>query len=114
MPTQSLLKTAVVASFLLPSVMVSPQSALAAQQDFTVHNQTGATLVGLWVSDSGRDVWGRNLLSRPLPSSGSTFVWFDENTTSCLFDIKATFSDSSSTEDYQIDLCSVSDYTIYE
>jgi len=110
----SVLRNAIaIASLTIPMAGVVPQTALAAQQDFRVYNQTGRTMVGLWVSDSGKSVWGKNVLSRTLPSGYHTTVFFPNGASSCLFDISAKFNDGSTAEDYQVNLCAVENYTFY-
>jgi hypothetical protein len=111
---QTLRNTIAIASLALPMTMSLVQPALAALQDFTVHNQTGRTMIGLWVSNSGSNRWGDNVLDRTLPDNYRTRIVFPNGASHCMFDLAAKFSDGSSAQDYQVNLCRVSQYTFYE
>jgi hypothetical protein len=109
----ALRKAVAIASLTIPMVGALPETTMAARQDFRVHNQTGRTMVGLWVSDSDNGYWGDNILNRMLPSGYYTTVFFPNGSSSCWFDIAAEFSDGSTAKDYGINLCRVANYTFY-
>lgn len=90
-----------------------PETASAAWQNFRVHNRTGRTMVRLWVSESDSTRWGDNVLSRTLPNGYNTMVVFPYGSSDCLFDIAARFNDGSTSENYDVNLCRVADYTFY-
>lgn len=106
-------KTVAIAGLTISMIGALPETIMAAQQDFRVHNQTGRTMVGLWVSETESGYWGNNVLSRTLPSGYNTIIYFPHGASSCWFDIAAKFNDGSTAEDYEVNLCRVANYTFY-
>lgn len=109
----TLRKTAAAVGLAAAMIGASAEAISAAQQNFRVYNETGRTMVGLWVSEADSDYWGNNILSRALPDDYNTAVVFPNGSSDCLFDIAAKFSDGSTAEDYGVNLCQVAYYTFY-
>lgn len=101
-------------AFSLPAVLLSANSALADQRDFTVHNYTSQDIYYLYVSSSDSGAWGEDVLGENtvLSSGDSVFVYFDNSSSSCFYDVKAIAEDGSEVEDYQVNLCEITDYYI--
>ena len=104
------LMTAVVLS--LPIAAFNVGSALADQRDFTVVNSTSVPIRHLYVSPTGENSWGDDILGKDVLTSGdSTLVYFTDNANICSYDIKAVFDNNDSTEGYKINLCETTTYT---
>jgi hypothetical protein len=84
-----------------------------AQQNFTVVNNTGHTVVTLNVSASNTDSWGPDILGRDTLGNGeSAQITFPRNTSQCNWDIKATYDDGTNTDMRNVDLCTVATVTL--
>jgi len=81
-------------------------AAYAAQQDFTVTNHTGHTIVTLNVSPHGDDHWGPDILGRDVLNDGEqAAVTFDRDEEQCSWDIKVTYDDGTNNDLRGVDLC---------
>jgi hypothetical protein len=87
--------------------------ALAADQDFTVHNHTGRTMKALFVSETSKDDWGSDLLGdgSTVADGSDVDIKFDRNETECQWDVRAEFEDGSYGEVRDVDFCTVTDVT---
>ena len=84
-----------------------------AQQNFSVVNNTGHTVVTLNVSPTNQDSWGPDILGRDvLPNGQSAQITFPRNTSQCSWDIKATYDDGTNTDMRNVDLCTVATVTL--
>jgi hypothetical protein len=107
------LNSLVASVLLLPALAVTAQKANAHPLDFTFKNSTNYPVYELYVSSNNTDSWEEDVLAEDiLPANHSTRINFSGDPGSCLFDIKAVFKDGSSMEDYEIDLCTVSNVTL--
>ena len=81
-------------------------AAFAAQQDFTITNHTGHTIVTLNVSPNNDDHWGPDILGRDVLNNGEqTEITFDRNEDQCSWDIKVTYDDGTNNDLRAVDLC---------
>jgi hypothetical protein len=84
-----------------------------AQQNFSVVNNTGHTVVTLNVSATNTDSWGPDILGRDTLANGeSAQITFPRTTTQCNWDIKATYDDGTNTDMRNVDLCTVATVTL--
>ena len=75
-------------------------------QNFTINNQTGHTVVTLNVSPSNEDEWGPDILGRDVLASGeSAQVTFPRAESQCEWDIRATYDDGDTTDARGVNLC---------
>ena len=82
--------SALVLALLLLTGGVGNNTAHAADwQELKVINLTGATIKGLYVSQSGYDKWGSNLLSSDLKHRTSTTIRYNANYS--YYDMKVVF-----------------------
>jgi len=85
-------------------------AAFAAQQDFTVTNHTGHTIVTLNVSPHTDDHWGPDILGQDTLANGEQAeVSFDRNEDQCSWDIKVTYDDGTNNDLRGVDLCETSE-----
>ena len=84
-----------------------------AQQNFSVVNNTGHTVVTLNVSPNNQDNWGPDILGRDTLANGETAqITFPRNTSECNWDIKATYDDGTNTDMRNVNLCEVATVTL--
>jgi hypothetical protein len=84
-----------------------------AQQNFTITNNTGHTVVTLNVSPSNENSWGPDILGRDTLANGeSAQITFPRGETQCNFDIKATYDDGGTTDARNVNLCQVATVTL--
>jgi hypothetical protein len=84
-----------------------------AQQNFTIQNNTGHTVVTLNVSASNENSWGPDILGRDTLANGeSAAITFPHGETQCNFDIKATYDDGGTTDARGVNLCQVATVTL--
>lgn len=89
---------------------VSP--AIATDQNFTLHNHTERTMKSLYVSPSGADDWGEDILGQDILDDHTDLdVKFDRGATQCEWDVRAEFSDGTSEQVEGVNFCAVSDVT---
>lgn len=101
-------------TYSIPILLLGANSALADRRDFTVHNNSRLTIQYLYVSDSGSNTWGSDVLGADtvLESGESTLVYFTDNSSNCFYDIKAVAENGAELDDRQVNLCGISDYYI--
>ena len=102
-------------------VMAVALPASADQRDFSFINSSGYVVDQLYVAPSASSDWDADILGTDILPAGATanitFGRYNEGT--CKYDIKTVFSDESSLEAYEFDLCSLtkvelgSDNTFY-
>ena len=79
-----------------------------AQQNFTINNNTGHTVMTLNVSPSNEDQWGPDILGSEVLANGqSAQVSFERGEEQCLWDIRATYDDGDTTDVRGVNLCEV-------
>src|SRR5690606_38708621 len=97
---------------LLGALTIAPE-ALAAQQDFTVINQTGFVVVTLNVSRSSETRWGPDILGQEVLANGEEAqVTFDMGENDCLWDIRVTYDDGDTGDWRATNLCETSTITL--
>jgi hypothetical protein len=84
-----------------------------AQQNFTVVNNSGHTVMTLNVSPSNEDAWGPDILGAAvLPNGDSAQVTFERGQAQCLWDIRVTYDDGDSGDMRGVNLCEVATVTL--
>ena len=85
----------------------------AGQQNFTLVNNTGHTVVTLNVSASNQNSWGEDILGRDTLANGeSASITFPHGETECNFDIRATYDDGDTTDARGVNLCTTATVTL--
>lgn len=96
-------------SFVLLGALVASAlatAALAAQQDFTIVNDTGQAILTLNVSPSDEAEWGPDILGVDILAAGErAAVSFDNAEERCEWDIRVTYEDGDTGAWGGIDLC---------
>jgi hypothetical protein len=84
-----------------------------AQQNFTVVNNSGHTVMTLNVSPSNEDSWGPDILGADTVANGQTAeVTFERGQSQCLWDIRVTYDDGDSNDMRGVNLCEVATVTL--
>lgn len=111
---QNLLRNIMVFTALsLPMASLNAQSALADQRDFIVDNNNDLSIVRLHVSSANTRSWGPDRLGVSiLPSGESHDVNFTNNSSQCIYDIRAIYEDGSS-DTGRYNLCETSSVEFY-
>ena len=82
-------------------------------QNFTLVNHSGHTLVTLNVSASNDNQWGPDILGRDTLANGeSADITFPRGEQQCNWDIRATYDDNDTTDQRGVNLCETTTVTI--
>ncbi|WP_166039232.1 hypothetical protein [Sphingosinicella sp. YJ22] len=85
----------------------------AAQQDFSVVNNTGHVVMTLNVSPSNENEWGPDILGTDTLANGETAeVTFQRGSDQCLWDIRVTYDDGDTGDMRGVNLCEVATVTL--
>ena len=101
----------------LPIVALNVHSASAEERVFNVHNESSMDIEYLFVSNSGDEKWGKDVLGDNVVMErgemGTITVTTDSD--ACLYDIKAVAADGkTSAELYQVNLCENQEVTFFD
>lgn len=109
-------KFVILVSLCLPIISLNVQSVLAADvRDFNLHNNADVDITEVFVSESGENTWGADILDIDTLAAGkSADVSFENGSDNCLYDLRAVAEDGRELNARQINFCEVSDYTINE
>lgn len=92
----------------LPKVLTLAQN-VTTQNKFTVNNDSNIDIRYLYISDYRQKDWGPNLLGqRTLGDGDQMTLYFQPNTRSCNYDIRAVFENSRSVVKRNVNLCQTS------
>ena len=87
------------------------QSADGQNRRVRIHNQTGWTLTALQVTDARREDWRAAMLGREaVPTGDSVMVNVDDGAGSCIYVIRAEFSNGQTLERTNVNACQIADY----
>lgn len=85
----------------------------AAQQDFSVVNNTGHVVMTLNVSPSNENEWGPDILGTDTLANGETAqVTFQRGSDQCLWDVRVTYDDGDTGDMRGVNLCEVATVTL--
>lgn len=111
---KSFLRKSTVATILLVPIWLNCQTALAAdQRNFTLHNESNVDIREVYVSESGDDSWGTDILEADiLPQGEATDIVFEDDSSTCLYDLRAVAINGQELDTRQVNLCKISEYSI--
>ncbi len=88
-------------------------AAYAAQQDFTIVNNTGQVVMTLNVSPTESNEWGPDILGQDVLANGeSAEVSFDRDEDRCEWDIRVTYQDGDTGDWRGVNLCETTTVTL--
>ncbi|MCA3698949.1 hypothetical protein [Brevundimonas sp.] len=97
----------------LVSTLLLSGAAVAQEQDFTIINRTGHTVMTLNVSPHDQEEWGPDILGNEvLPDGESGDVSFSPEQDTCLWDLRVTLDNGEVGDWRGIDLCEVTTVTL--
>lgn len=95
------------------AVAAMATAAYAAAQDFTIHNNSGHTVVTLNVSPTSSNDWGPDILGVDVLANGeSAEISFDRSEDQCVWDLRATYDDGDTGDWRGINLCETTDINL--
>ena len=98
----------VVAGFMLAATAAAADNI---DRNVRIHNDTGVTIYRFYSTNSGADHWGSDVMGNStLPSGSSMRLNFDNQYDYCQFDFRAEFSDGSSLQKNNVNVCEIGDY----
>lgn len=96
------------------ALFVSQGSALAANLDFMLKNDTGYVITGVYISPHSQHSWGGNVLSDPIRDGEVRTFNAPPGATNRYWDLKVTYSDGSTAEWQQgFNLARIYSMTLY-
>lgn len=97
----------------LVTATFSATLAWAGQQDFTIVNRTGHSVLTLNVSPSDETRWGPDILGVDILANGeSAEITFDRDEERCLWDVRVTYDDGDTGDWRQVNLCETTTITL--
>jgi len=88
--------------------------AVAGDQDFTVHNQTGVTIHRLYVSPHKADEWGEDILGRDALEDGdSVEIKFSRDETAAHWDLRVEDKEGNAITWENLNLLEISEVTLH-
>lgn len=98
---------------LFASLLLSVAPALAADQDFTLHNRTGVEIHGLFISAHDTDNWEEDVLGKDtLATDDDLDIKFSPKEEAEMWDIKIVDKDGSSVVFENLKLTEITDVTL--
>ena len=99
---------------ILSAIGMGAAPARAANQDFTLFNQTGYQIDKVYVSSSGTSSWEEDIMgSGTLGNGESVAISFEKGSRGCSYDLKVVYNDGESAVWNGLDLCSISNVHIH-
>ncbi len=103
--------TSLSAIFTCLSIPFLSTVAIASTQDFVVYNFADQTVMRLYVSSAGSNVWEEDVLhSQVLGAGENVTVNFSNDTQACIYDIRAVFRDGQESDTRSVNLCEVTNF----
>lgn len=103
----------IAAVLVLPIASLLTEVAWASKDNFIVHNRSNANMTELYISPSSQGAWdNNNVLSNEVLGAGENrrIPFANTSTSECLYDFRAVFDNGQQVEDFQIDVCTRTEY----
>ena len=95
------------------SLLLCASSALAGDQDFTLHNETGKEIYELYVSPNDVEDWQEDVLGDDTLGDGDEVdITFDRSENATKWDLRVDFADGKSSVWSSLKLTEITDVTI--
>ncbi|HEY9660853.1 MAG TPA: hypothetical protein V6C65_20555, partial [Allocoleopsis sp.] len=95
----------------LPIAIHGTSAALADSTGFTIQNESSLTITYLFVSASGQETWGDDVLGEGVLEPGESANVYFESSDYCLYDIRAVAENGAELDDRQVNFCESDVYT---
>jgi hypothetical protein len=99
---------------LITIAMLSAGGVFAQNADFSMTNNTGMTLIDVFISPSASDNWGSDVIPTDMILDGETFnfTFSDVTADQCIWDIMFTGEDGIAYYMRGVDLCTITTITL--
>lgn len=95
-------------------LLVCATSVFSANRTMGIVNNSNSIIIGLFGSNVGRATWEENILHGDLILPGEVqYINFYDGTGSCVFDLKAVFSNGVEIERDSVNVCKSTFWTLY-
>jgi hypothetical protein len=100
----------------IPTALMATTAVLAADVVFMLNNETSDNLIEFYASPTTADNWEDNIIPEgDFVASGETVrVTIPDDGRGCLYDILGVFDDGSEIDEYNVNICEMSEYTYSE
>ncbi|HEX2786894.1 MAG TPA: hypothetical protein VHP32_03245 [Ignavibacteria bacterium] len=100
--------------FLLGALFILNSSVQAQNQNFSMTNNTGMTLIDVFISPSDSDSWGPDVIPKDMILDGETFdfTFTDVSAEQCMWDIMFTADDGVKYYMKGVNLCEITTITL--
>jgi hypothetical protein len=99
--------------WLLLAGLLTTSSVFAYDRSVTIVNESSATIVEIYGSNTGTKDWEENLLGGDsLPSNSEVEVDFNDETGYCMFDFLIIFEDKSEMTEEKFNVCDYGTFTV--
>jgi hypothetical protein len=94
-------------------VALSPDTAAAQDRRVRVINASNVTMNSFYASNVNRKKWEEDILGNSVLAPGqSVMVNINDGTGACMFDFKAVMIDGRKVEQYGLNVCQISTWTV--
>lgn len=88
-------------------------SSVAQDMDFSLTNNSDATLVELMVGESSNETWDEDILDGESIGPGETAdISVEDDLEDCEYDLQAVYDDGDTEEVFNVDLCELNDLNV--
>lgn len=95
--------------------LISPTAAFAEDLTFQLTNLSSRALAVFQTSPSGTESWEEDVFGdNYLPAGNTVPVTIADGMDVCVYDMRFTMEDEAVLEHYEIDLCELGEYTLYD
>lgn len=108
------MKKSLLFAFLLGVLFLFNSGVQAQSQDFSMTNNTGMTLVDVFISPSDAETWGSDVIPTDMILDGETFnfTFTDVSPEKCMWDIMFTAEDGVKYYMRDVNLCELTTITL--
>jgi hypothetical protein len=97
-----------------PADSANAQSRDRYDRRMVVVNNSKYVIREFYATNSGVNVWGRDLLGRDVIHPGQRYIFnFDDGSGFCMFDFRAVLENGRPLERYRVNVCEYSSWTIH-
>jgi len=97
----------------LSFALLGPDTAAAQDRRVRIINATNVTLNSFYASNVNRKNWEEDILGNSvIPPGQSVMVNINDGTGACMFDFKAVMANGKKVEQYGLNVCQISSWTV--
>jgi hypothetical protein len=97
----------------LLAVVVAPDTAAAQDRRVRIINASNVTMNSFYASNVNRKSWEEDILGNSVLRPGqSVMININDGSGACMFDFKAVMADGRKVEQYGMNVCQISSWTV--